>query len=74
MKELAERFVDKDCIITAFDSSHVYRGTIKEVSNGAVLLENNGNGVEAINLDFVIRIQECPKNKKGKNKSVGWID
>ena len=26
--------------------------------------------LEAINLDFVIRIREYPKNKKGKKKSV----
>jgi len=32
-------------------------------------VEKNGT-VEAINLDFVIRIREFPKNKKGKKKSV----
>ena len=32
-------------------------------------VENKGQ-IEAINLDFVIRIREYPKNKKGKNKSV----
>jgi len=35
----------------------------------AILVEKNG-AVEAINLDFVIRIREYPKNKKGKKKSV----
>ena len=32
-------------------------------------VEKNGT-VEAINLDFVIRIREFPKNKKGKKKSL----
>ena len=69
MKELAKRFIDKECIISSFDGNHQYEGIIKEVTDGAILVEKNGT-VEAINLDFVIRIREFPKNKKGKKKSV----
>ena len=69
MKELAMKFIDKECLIYAFDSNHQFTGTIKEVSDGAILVENGGC-TEAINLDFVIRIREYPKNKKGKKKSV----
>ena len=69
MKELATRFIGKECLIYAFDSNHQFTGIIKEVSDNALLIENN-NTVEAINLDFVIRIREYPKNKKGKKKSV----
>lgn len=69
MIELAKRFIGKECLIYAFDGGHQFEGVIKEVSEGAVLLEKDGQ-VEAINLDFVIRIREFPKNKKGKKKSV----
>ncbi len=69
MKELAKRFIDKECLIYSFDSSHQFVGVIKEVSDNAILAEKNGT-VEAINLDFVIRIREYPKNKNGKKKSV----
>ena len=69
MKELAKRFIDKECIITSFDGNHSYEGVIKEVRDSAVLVEKNGT-VEAVNLDFVIRIREYPRNKKGKKKSV----
>ena len=69
MIELAKRFIGKECLIYAFDSNHQFSGIIKEVTDGAILLENN-NTLEAINLDFVIRIREYPKNKKGKKKSV----
>ena len=69
MIELAKRFIDKECLISAFDSNHQFEGTIKEVSNNAILLEKDGK-LEAINLDFVIRIREYPRNKKGKKKSV----
>ena len=69
MKELAKKFINKECLIYAFDISHQFEGVIKEVSDSAILVEKNGT-VEAINLDFVIRIREFPKNKKGKKKSV----
>ena len=69
MKELVKRFIDKECLITAFDSNHQFEGVIKEVSDSAILVEKK-EAVEAINLDFVIRIREYPKNKKGKKKSV----
>ena len=69
MKELAKRFIDKECLISSFDSNHQFEGVIREVSDSAILVEKNGT-VEAINLDFVIRIREFPKNKKGKKKSV----
>ena len=69
MKELAAKFIEKECIISSFDGSHQYGGVIKEVTDGAILVEKNGK-IEAINLDFVIRIREYPKNKNGKKKSV----
>ena len=69
MVELAKKFIEKDCVVYAFDSSHQFVGVIKEVTDGAILIENNG-ALEAINLDFVIRIREYPKNKKGKKKLV----
>lgn len=69
MIELAKRFIGKACLIYSFDSSHQFQGIIKEVSDGAILVENGGT-IEAINLDFVIRIREFPKNKKGKKKSL----
>lgn len=68
MIELAKRFVGKECIIYSFNSNQ-FTGIIKEVSDGAVLIENNGTA-EVINLDFVVRIREYPKNKKGKKKSI----
>ena len=42
MIELAKRFIDKECIISAFDSNHQFEGTIKEVSSNAILLEKDG--------------------------------
>ena len=68
MIELAKRFIGKECLISAFDSTHQFTGVIKEVTDSAILIENKGT-LEAINLEFVIRIREYPRNNKGKKKS-----
>lgn len=68
MVELAKRFIGKECIIYSFDG-HQFEGVINEVDNNAILIEKSGSA-EAINLDFVIRIREYPRNKNGKKKSV----
>ena len=68
MIELAKRFIEKECLIYAFDGRQ-FEGIIKEVSDGAVLIEKN-DSLEAINLEFIIRIREYPREKQGKKKSV----
>ncbi len=61
MFELAKRFIEKECIIYAFDGNQ-FTGVIKEVNEGAILIEKKGN-TEAINLNFIVRIKEIKKNK-----------
>lgn len=70
MKELAMKFLEKDCVIYSFNNQQ-FQGVIKEVTDGAILIEKDEK-LEAINLDFVVRIREYPKNKKGKKVSVVW--
>ena len=67
MKELAKRFIDKECIIYTINNQ--ITGIIKEVCDGALLIEKNST-IEAVSLDFITRIREYPRNKKGKNRSV----
>jgi hypothetical protein len=62
MFELAKRFIEKECIIFAFDGNQ-YNGVIKEVTEGAILIEKRG-AQEAINLNFVVKIKEIVKCKK----------
>ncbi len=69
MVELAKKFIDKECLVYSFDGNRQFEGIIKEVSDSAILVEKDG-ALEAINLDFVIRIREYPRNKSGKKKSV----
>ena len=67
MLELAKRFIEKECIIYTFNNQ--LEGVIKEISGNALLIEKKGM-LEAVNLDFVVRIREYPRNKNGKKKSV----
>ena len=68
MKELAKRFIDQECLIYTFNGNQI-NGTVKEVGDSALLVES-GDTLEAVNLDFVMRIREYPKKKNGKKKSV----
>lgn len=70
MKKLAEQFIGKECIIytiTSNDGSIV--GTIREIEDGGMIVENASGNKEIVNLDFVTRIREYPRNKNGKKKS-----
>ena len=67
MFELAQKFINKECIIYTFNSQII--GTINEVNEGGILIEKSGI-LEAVNFDFIVRIREYPKNKNGKKKSV----
>lgn len=68
MTELAKKFIGKDCLIYTFSGNQL-TGIIKEVSDSALLVDNGG-AVEAINIDFVVRIREYPRKKNGKKKTV----
>ena len=46
------------------------QGTIREVSGGGMLIEDARGQMQAVNLEYVTRIREYPRNKKGKKESV----
>ena len=68
MKGMAERFIEKECIIYTYNGQ--LEGVIKEVTDGGLMLKRNDNTEEVVNLDFVIRIREYPRKKNGKKKDV----
>lgn len=68
MVELAKRFIGKECIVCTISNSGTQQEIIKEVSDGAILIENDNN-IQVINLDYVIRIKEYPRKKNGKKKA-----
>ncbi|MGN1419966.1 MAG: DUF6897 domain-containing protein [Eubacterium sp.] len=71
MIELAKQFIGKDCLIYTMDSGlNSVSGVIKSVSENGMIIEGKDGALEAINLDYVTRIREYPRNKNGKKKSV----
>lgn len=68
MRELAKQFIGKECLIYTINSSNV-EGILRDVGSSGLLVENKGN-TEVVNLDYVVRLREYPKDKKGKKKSV----
>ena len=62
MFELAKRFIEKECNLYTFDGNG-YVGVIKEVTEGALLIEKRGV-TAAVNLNFVVKIKEIVKCKK----------
>ena len=69
MFELAKRFIDKECVIHTFNGNQI-AGTVREVTEGALLLEDKIGNLEAVNLDCITRLREYPKNKNGKKKAL----
>ena len=67
MKEFISAYIDKECLIYTI-SGQVY-GTVKAVSDSALQVETK-SGLQILNIDYVVRIREYPKNKNGKKKSI----
>lgn len=68
MNQLAQRYIGKYVLLDTVASGS-YDGLAKEVVDNAVVLEKNGEEI-IVNLDYVLRLREYPKNKRGKRKSV----
>ena len=70
MKELAQKFIGKECLVytVASDSTSV-NGTIKEITDTGLLIENDGY-LQVVNLEYVTRIREWPRKKNGRKKEI----
>lgn len=67
MTDLVKNYVGRECLIYTMNSQ--LAGVIKEV-DGSWITVDNGKDLEAVNLDYVIRIREYPRNKNGKKKAI----
>ena len=69
MKELAKQFIGKECIIyTVTSSGDNIQGIITDVADGGIIVQRK-DSLEAVNLEYVTRIREYPRNAKGKKKT-----
>lgn len=70
MKELALKFIGKECLIYTVTRDGVsVKGTVTEITDGGMLIDCEGR-LEAVNLEYVERIEEWPRNAKGKKKNI----
>ncbi len=69
MKELAKQFIGEECIIYTINEGNIV-GTIKEINDGGMIIDKKSDEREVVNLDFVVRIRQYPRNKNGKKKSI----
>lgn len=67
MVDLIKGYIGKECLIYMINSQ--ITGVITEVTDNGIVVDN-GKGIEIANLDYIIRIREFPRNKKGKKKSI----
>ena len=71
MEALAKQFTGRECIIYTINSNDgSIAGIIREVSGSGMLIEDARGQLQAVNLEYVTRIREYPRNKKGKKESV----
>ena len=71
MTELVKKFIGKEVIIYTMNSStEQISGTIGEISGDWITVENMNGGQEIINLEYVTRIREYPRNKNGKKTDI----
>ncbi|NKF05731.1 hypothetical protein J1C67_16750 [Clostridium gasigenes] len=66
MNEIIKNFIGKECLIYTFRAQ--ISGVIESLENNWISIKT-GNSSEIINIDYISRIREYPKNKKGKKKS-----
>ena len=70
MIELAKQFIGKECIVyTIMGNDTPIKGTIKEVTDGGIIVERK-DSIEVVNMEYVTRIREWPRNSKGKKKTI----
>lgn len=70
MKELAKRFLEKDCLVYTINADNsAIKGKLVEVTDEGILIDYNGN-LQIVNLEYVTRIREWPKNRNGKKATI----
>lgn len=66
MYELLKRFIGKKCHIVIMNSSEGILGTVMDVQDNWVIIDTDGNGTDAVNVDYITRITEWSVKEKKK--------
>ena len=68
MNELIKNYIGKEVVI--YVSTSGVSGTVTKIEDNWVEVENKNGQKQLLNTDYISRIQEYPRNKKGKKKLV----
>ena len=68
MSAMVESYIGKDCIVYTLNNSQI-SGYVREVRDGWLRIDT-AKGSDVINLDYIIRVREYPKNKKGNRAAI----
>ena len=68
MHTLIMNYIGKECVLTIPNQGSV-AGVIKQIKENWVEIET-AEGLEVVNLDYISRVREYPKNKNGKKKLI----
>lgn len=70
MNEVINKYIGKECLVYVSGvSAGTVEGTIISVDDNWVVIKSK-DGEETVNLDYVVRVKEYPRNRNGKKKSV----
>ena len=67
MNEIIKQFENKDCLVYTMNSQ--ITGVISKIGEGWIEITGEKEK-SVVNTDYIIRIREYPKDKRGKKKSV----
>ncbi len=68
MNELIKNYIGKEVVI--YVSTSGVSGTVTKIEDNWVEVEDKNGQKQLLNADYISRIQEYPRNKKGKKKLV----
>ncbi len=68
MNTLILNYIGKECVLTIPNQGSI-AGIVKQISGNWVEVETGG-GLEIVNLDYISRVREYPRNKNGKKKLI----
>ena len=70
MNKIVMDYVGKECLIYTINNAYV-EGVIESAEDGWIVVRSfKGNTTEAVNVEYITRIKEYPRDKNGKRKSV----
>jgi len=69
MHELLEKYIGKECTVYTLGDNNV-TGTVTALKDGWLSIADKLGNEEVLNLDYIVRVREIPRNKNGKKKAI----